>query len=100
MQASHFRRLLRASTTFFIVATVAAGLAASARPARIHRAVLPASVTGLPAQTGQATSSSMRLAELLFDPRPGDTAFVEILNSGIAPAYLDSLLLRIDTLTL
>ena len=43
---------------------------------------------------------SVVIAEVLYDPRPGDTAFVELLNVGAKPVDLTAMVLRVDTLDL
>lgn len=98
MQAPHSRRLVRASATFIVV-TVALSLAGSASPRALSPAGLlsPAALRAVP---WQGSVPNVRLAEVLFDPREGDTAFVELVNVGQAPVYLDSLVLTIDTLYL
>lgn len=54
--------------------------------------------------TGQAAQApeppTVLLTEVLADPANGDTAFVELLNTGREPIVLTSLVLRIDTVTL
>jgi len=45
-------------------------------------------------------SLTVIIAEVLYDPRPGDTAFVELLNVGAKPVDLTLMVLRIDTLDL
>ena len=75
---------LRARAAFFVVATVSVSLAARTAPSALT-----------PWQGGIAPA--VVLSEVLFDPRDGDTAFVEVLNAGSTPAYLDSMVLKIDT---
>src|SRR6188474_2843404 len=40
------------------------------------------------------------LAEVMFAPKPDDTAFVELANVGGTPVDLTSMVLRIDTVVL
>ncbi len=51
-------------------------------------------------QTRQRDTVEVRLTEVLFAPKGGDTAFVELVNTGSRPVDLSALVLRVDTLDL
>ncbi|MFN0179050.1 MAG: hypothetical protein ACKVZ0_09635 [Gemmatimonadales bacterium] len=57
-------------------------------------------VTGAPLVPAAGDSLAVLIAEVLYDPRPGDTAFVELLNLGAKPVDLTAMVLRVDTLDL
>jgi len=81
-----------------ILAGCLLGLASAPTQSDRARWVAPRPLAGPWSQS--ADTLKVLLTEVLFDPRPRDTAFVELLNAGSTPVNLSAMVLRVDTLDL